>query len=97
MIFPTNNKQGGRRHSFKGRTGKIRTTTTGDHRLHLGAKLGGRLQGRACPGTRPEETDGQGRKVWLNLPPATVYTFRKKAAANSVYDGMPIDSARPTP
>ena len=35
-----------------------------------------------------------GRKVWLNLPPATVYTFRKKAAANSVYDGMPIDSAR---
>ena len=38
-----------------------------------------------------------GRKVWLNLPPATVYTFRKKAAANSVYDGMLIDSARPTP
>jgi phosphatidylethanolamine/phosphatidyl-N-methylethanolamine N-methyltransferase len=39
----------------------------------------------------------KGRKVWLNLPPATVYTFRKKAAANSVYDGMPIDSARPRP
>ena len=38
--------------------------------------------------------DEKGRKVWLNLPPATVYTFRKKAAANSVYDGMPIDSAR---
>lgn len=38
-----------------------------------------------------------GRKVWLNLPPATVYTFRKKPAANSVYDGMPIDSVRPSP
>ena len=58
-------------------------------------------------GPRPPVSDDQiarlgltvdtGRTVWLNLPPATVYTFRKKAAANSVYDGMLIDSARPTP